>query len=72
MKIKKILSQHRRDFTALMECEHCGHEWTNKRGYDDANYHNNVIRTMVCKSCGKASGEDYRPLAPKYPDHQQV
>lgn len=25
MKIQKITSQHRRDFSAIMECEHCGH-----------------------------------------------
>lgn len=24
MKIKKILSQNRRDFRAIYECEHCG------------------------------------------------
>jgi hypothetical protein len=23
MKIRKILSQYRNDFTAMMECEHC-------------------------------------------------
>ena len=26
MKIKQILSQHRRDFTAIMKCEFCNHE----------------------------------------------
>lgn len=26
MKIKKILNQMRRDFTAIFECEHCGFE----------------------------------------------
>jgi ribosomal protein L37AE/L43A len=24
MKVQKILSQHRRDFQAIYECEHCG------------------------------------------------
>jgi ribosomal protein L37AE/L43A len=27
MKIKKILWQSRRDFEAIYECEHCGHEY---------------------------------------------
>lgn len=26
MKIKEIISQNRRDFTAIYQCEHCGHE----------------------------------------------
>jgi transcription elongation factor Elf1 len=71
MKIKKILSQHRRDFTAIYECEHCGHE-KKAGGYDDDNFHRNVIPGMTCESCGKKAGEDYRPLAPKYPAGMQV
>ena len=71
MKIKKITNQHRRDFTAIYECEHCGHEKTGS-GYDDANFHNNVIPSFKCEVCGKSSGDDYRPLATKYPEHQTV
>lgn len=33
MKIKEITSQHRRDFYAVYECEHCGDETTGY-GYD--------------------------------------
>ena len=66
MKIKKITEQHRRDFWATMECEHCGNIVKNKSGYDDANFHNNVIPNMKCTKCGKKGSEDYRPLAPKY------
>jgi transcription elongation factor Elf1 len=71
MKIKKITHQNRRDFKAIFECEHCGNEeelW----GYDDANFHCNVIPKMVCKSCGKIASEDYRPLATKYPEGMEV
>ncbi len=53
MKIKEILSQNRNDFTAMMVCEHCGEEHKLTTGYDDANYHDNVIPKMVCKKCGK-------------------
>lgn len=53
MKIKQFLSQHRFDFIAIMECEHCGHEAKNTRGYNDANYHERVIPAMRCASCGK-------------------
>jgi transcription elongation factor Elf1 len=67
MKIKKIVSQSRRDFTAIFECEHCGH--TEKGyGYDDANYHNNVIPKMTCSVCGKGASDDYMPLTTKYPE----
>ena len=72
MKIKKITSQHRRDFTAIMECEHCGNTQELTSGYDDEYYHNNVIPKMKCKKCGKTAGEDYRPLAPKYPEGMQL
>lgn len=67
MKIKQIVTQHRRDFTAIYECEHCGD--THKgRGYDDANFHQNVIPSWACEKCGKKADESYRPLATKYPD----
>ena len=48
MKIKEIISQSRRDFTAIYECEHCEHITDPSYGYDDANFHNNVIPVMKC------------------------
>jgi len=66
MKIKEIISQHRRDFTAIYVCEHCGNE-EKMDGYDDANFHQNVIPGFKCSKCGKTAGENYRPLATKYP-----
>lgn len=72
MKIKNMISQHRRDFRADMECEHCGHIEKNKSGYDDAHFHNNVIPKMKCDECGKAAPEDNRPLAPRYSEGVQV
>lgn len=39
MKIQRIVSQCRRDFKAIYECEHCGHSFTGG-GYDDDNFHN--------------------------------
>ena len=71
MKIKTIESQHRRDFHAIYECEYCGHE-ERRGGYDDRNFHQNVIPGMKCKSCGKKADENYRPRATKYPDHEVV
>ena len=71
MRIKKILNQHRRDFTAVYECEHCGDKET-KSGYDDAHFHNNVIPDMECRKCGCKAGDAYRPLASKHPEGQQL
>lgn len=71
MKIKKFIYQNRRDFKAIFECEHCGYE-EEKMGYDDANFHNNVIPKMICKQCGKTASNDYSPLATKYPEGMQV
>ena len=71
MKINRIISQNRRDFTAEYICEHCGHTETGY-GYDDANFHNNVIPLMQCVECGKVADEDYRPLCTKYPENAIV
>jgi len=71
MKIKEILSQSRRDFWAIYECEHCGHE-EKSSGYDDTNFHQNVIPQMKCAKCGKIAPSDYRPLATKYPAWETV
>lgn len=71
MKIKKFISQNRRDFTAIYICEHCGKE-EEGGGYDDTYFHQTVIPKMVCDSCGKTAGDDYRPLTTKYPDGMTV
>lgn len=71
MKIKTIESQSRRDFTAIYECEHCGHE-KEGNGYDDAYFHNNVIPKMKCNKCGKKADDNYRPLTTKYPEETTV
>ena len=71
MKIKKIISQHRRDFTALYECEHCGYEKEGS-GYDDKYFHNEVIPNMKCEKCGKGKSDNYIPKATKYPDGFQI
>ena len=71
MKIKKIISQYRRDFKAEYECEHCGDVEVGT-GYDDAHFHRDVIPDMVCKKCGKKAPDDYRPLTTKYPEGELV
>ena len=71
MKIQKILTQHRRDFTAVYECEHCGHTYT-AGGYDDANFHQNVIPNKECPECEEKAPTDHRPLTTKYPEGFQV
>ncbi len=66
MKIQKVLSQSRRDFIAIYECEHCGH--TEKgTGYDDQYFHGSVIPDMLCGGCGEKAPGNCRPLVPKYP-----
>lgn len=71
MKIKKILEQNRRDFHAVFECEHCGHE-LKRGGYDDDNFHRNVIPSVACPSCGKTAPDEYRPLATRYAAYETV
>jgi len=72
MRIKEILDQHRRDFIATMVCEHCGHEQVLDSGYDDTNFHENVIPELTCGECGRTAGPNYQPQATKYAAHQVV
>lgn len=71
MKIKEILSQHRRDMELLLVCEYCDHE-VKRDGYDDNFFHSQVIPSIKCKACGKAASDDYRPLTTKYNDLEIV
>ena len=71
MKIKEIIDRHRIDFYAIYECEHCGNEHKGD-GYDDANFHQNVIPKMKCPECKKTADETYRPMAPKYQSHEII
>lgn len=65
MRIKQVTSQHRNDFYADMECEHCGHQDKRTPGYNDAHFHQKVIPAMTCGLCGKnRAGEVPTPAAP--------
>lgn len=74
MKIKQRTYQHRRDFYAIFICENCGFEeelW----GYDDRNFHDNVVPDMRCKKCGKSTkdiGGNVERIEIKYPEWMQV
>jgi transcription elongation factor Elf1 len=75
MRIKKITQQHRRDFWAIYECPFCGAVTGEEAGYDDKNFHENVIPAMKCKICGKSEKDgdaNYRPLTTKYAEYEQV
>ena len=71
MRIKRIIHQYRRDFEAEYECEYCGYTGT-KSGYDDENFHRNVVPNMICPKCGKKASPDYRPLTTKYPEYMEI
>lgn len=74
MKIKKIASQNRRDFYAIYECESCGDSFRGS-GYDDRNFHDNVIPNMKCQNCGKSSvdlGSEIQQTATKYAEGFQI
>ena len=71
MIIKTILNRSRRDFTATYKCDWCEVE-SEGSGYDDANFHKNVVPNMVCKDCGKTQKPGAPPPATKYPEGFQV
>lgn len=66
MHIKKKLSQHRRDFQAIYQCEHCNHEYEDY-GYDDLYFHQEVIPNKKCRSCGLTATA--QTSAPSIPAH---
>jgi rubrerythrin len=68
MRIKKKVSQHRRDFNAIYVCEHCEHEHEDY-GYDDHNFHVNVIPNMKCPECGETAPQDAPKTMPDVPAH---
>lgn len=75
MKIKKITHQHRRDFSAIMQCEFCNHEQVNNAGYDDRYYHDEVIPKMKCEKCSEStiSGNgQINYTETKYPEGYQI
>ena len=74
MKIKQKLSQHRRDFEAIYICENCDHEYRSY-GYDDRNFHDNVIPEIPCPECNKTRiqlGIIDEPTPTRYPEGMQV
>lgn len=79
MKIKEITWQNRRDFSAIYECEFCGHN-RKGTGYDDRYFHDNVIPNMKCGKCGKSTKSENEVVdngvvdktPTKYPEGFQV
>ena len=64
MRIQKIIHRHRREFTAIYECEHCSHSYEGL-GCDNDFFHRSVIPNLECDSCGKKAKEDH-PMGTKY------
>lgn len=68
MRIKRKYAQHRRDFRAVYECDHCGTQ-VQGNGYDDENFHRNVIPSMPCPVCKKVADPSTPVTAPDVPAH---
>lgn len=74
MKIVEMLNQYRRDFRAIYECENCGYK-EERSGYDDRNFHDNVIPNMKCPKCGKSRndlGIKEKPTETKYQEWENI
>lgn len=68
MHIKKKLSQSRRDFRAVFQCEHCDHE-VEGPGYDDTHFHRSVIPGRKCPECGRTADAMTPKTSPDVPTH---
>lgn len=53
MKLEEVTWQNSNDFKGILRCEHCDSTQFMDYGYQDDNFHNNVIPAIVCISCGK-------------------
>jgi rubredoxin len=65
----------RRDFWADYECENCGHTIYDQSGYDDRNFHDNIVPNMICPKCKKSSkdlGTVIERVSTKYPEGYQI
>jgi len=51
--VRRLPSQHRNDFCAIMVCEWCEHTQNLRPDYDDDYYHKPVISRTRIKTCGK-------------------
>ena len=74
MTIKEITYQARRDFKAIFACSACGYE-EERWGYDDDNFHRNVVPKIQCPHCGLSEDDldtDYRPMGTKYAEGVQI
>ena len=60
MKIKEITNRHRNDFYAIYECEYCGSVTKEQYGYEDSNFHGNVIPAWYCTDCNKNRAGDVK------------
>lgn len=54
MFIKQITSCYGRDIYGIFRCEACNKEQKMGAGYDDDNYHNNVVPKIKCNSCNES------------------
>lgn len=71
MRIKKVFYRHVRDFIAICECENCGDERV-EHGYDQENFHENVIPKMICLHCNNRRHDDYVPSETKYEEFEVI
>ena len=74
MKLTKITERYRRDFTGLYICEGCGME-EKKNGYDDDNFHCNVMPKTKCRNCGKSTedlGLNSEKIKTKYNSYEII
>ena len=55
MRIQKVTSRFKNDFYAIYVCEHCT-STIESSGYEDYNFHANVIPNMACEKCNKKKG----------------
>ena len=48
----EITSEHGRDFSATLVCEHCKATQPLMAGYNDTFFHTQVVPSIKCRTCG--------------------
>ena len=57
MKITEIIGQNYMDFSAIVQCEHCGDRGIYTACEDTPRWHQHTLPNRKCTECGKSSND---------------
>ena len=71
MKILEIINSYGKEFDAIFICEYCGEKEKGTHCHDDRLFHECVIPSIKCKSCGKCTDRGCEHLTVVLTDEEE-